>query len=141
MGHPLPSYAPPGAALGLPAGASAAGVVQLQLQLFPPSQKPGLAIDEPLLTLQQRSEAARDAGEEGGPLLGAEWSQGGVPSLSVLAEQKPSFFFLVPSQPPTHPTPLQRPRQALSTVHARGGLTLCVSVRASSSDLSRWACI
>jgi hypothetical protein len=48
----------PGAALGLPAGASKAGVVQLQLALHPQPPSP---IDEPLLAMQQRTEVARDA--------------------------------------------------------------------------------
>ena len=48
----------PGTALGLPAGATPAGVLQLQLSLHP---KPPAAVDEPLLALQQRGEAARDA--------------------------------------------------------------------------------
>lgn len=47
-----------GTALGLPAGAAPAGVVHLQLSLHPPAPT---ALDEPLLALQQRSEAARDA--------------------------------------------------------------------------------
>eukprot|EP00798_Chlamydomonas_sp_ICE-L_P007055 gene7055-151_t len=85
----------PGAASGgsLPASALPAGIIQLQLELCPPLRS---ALDEPLLSSQQRTERARDAQTSADFIRSMLGSLALIPPSSTAQDASLSRFLPVP---------------------------------------------